>query len=238
MLVSYPLRWRGQTQKFEAGMTELYVYCAGGFGKEVMDVARRLNALRRRWSAIHFLDDVCVESSRYGAKVVRFDDLLSDGLWRQGEVVIANGEPAVRDKLARRLAAVQATLGVVVDVSTLVADSAHLAPGAVVTPLCSISSDARLERNAAVNTMSIVGHDVVVGENTVISSMVNIGGASKIGKNSYIGMGALIKESVVIGDDVIIGMGSVVYADIPDGVIALGNPARPMRPNTDKKVFR
>ena len=68
--------------------------------------------------------------------------------------------------------------------------------------------------------------------------MVNIGGKCRIGKRSYIGMGTLIKEGVTIGDDVIVGMGSVVYSDIPDNMIALGNPARPMRPNTDKKVFK
>jgi acetyltransferase-like isoleucine patch superfamily enzyme len=68
--------------------------------------------------------------------------------------------------------------------------------------------------------------------------MVNIGGSARIGKNSYIGMGALIKENVHIGENVIIGMGSVVYTDIPNDLIALGNPARPIRPNDDRKVFR
>ncbi|MGQ0708808.1 MAG: NeuD/PglB/VioB family sugar acetyltransferase [Rhodoferax sp.] len=219
-------------------MKDLYIYCAGGFGKEVMDVARRLNSSGQRWEEIHFVDDSCTESSKYGSKVFSLDYLLSTGALVRGEVVIANGEPAVREKLANRLIAVGAALGVVTDVSTLIADSAVLEPGTVVTPLCSISSDSRLMRNVSVNTMSIVGHDVEVGENSVISSMVNIGGACKIGKNCYIGMGALIKESLVIGDNVIIGMGSVVYNDIPDGVIALGNPARPMRPNQDKKVFK
>jgi acetyltransferase-like isoleucine patch superfamily enzyme len=33
-------------------------------------------------------------------------------------------------------------------------------------------------------------------------------------------------------------MGSVVYSDIPDNVIALGNPARAARPNADKRVFK
>jgi acetyltransferase-like isoleucine patch superfamily enzyme len=33
-------------------------------------------------------------------------------------------------------------------------------------------------------------------------------------------------------------MGSVVYNDIPDQMIALGNPARPMRRNDEKKVFK
>jgi sugar O-acyltransferase (sialic acid O-acetyltransferase NeuD family) len=203
-----------------------------------MDVARRLNESKPQWSSIHFLDDLSLEWSKYGAKVYKFDDLLPSGEMTRGEVVIANGEPVVRQKLFDRLAENGVSMGVVVDASTLVADTAILEPGVVIAPLCSISSDARLKRNTSVNTMSIVGHDVEIGENSVISSMVNIGGACKIGKNCYIGMGALIKESIVIGDNVIIGMGSVVYNDIPSDVIALGNPARPMRPNTDKKVFK
>ena len=68
--------------------------------------------------------------------------------------------------------------------------------------------------------------------------MVNLGGSCAVGNASYIGMGALIKERVKIGSNTIIGMGSVVFNDIPDNVIALGNPARVMRPNTDQKVFK
>ena len=72
----------------------------------------------------------------------------------------------------------------------------------------------------------------------VISSMVNIGGKTVIGRNTYIGMGALVKDQVRIGDGVIVGMGSVVFNDLPDNVIALGNPARPMRPNLEQRVFK
>ncbi|MFW8642680.1 acyltransferase [Rhizobium beringeri] len=55
---------------------------------------------------------------------------------------------------------------------------------------------------------------------------------------SYLGMGALVKERMQIGHSSIIGMGSVVHIDIPDEVIALGNPARVVRRNEDKKVFK
>ena len=51
-------------------------------------------------------------------------------------------------------------------------------------------------------------------------------------------MAAQIKEGLVIGSEVIVGMGSVVHYDIPDGMIALGNPARPMRRNVEKRVFK
>jgi sugar O-acyltransferase (sialic acid O-acetyltransferase NeuD family) len=219
-------------------MDALFIYCAGGFGREVMDVACRFNAAHQRWTGIHFIDDICETPTRYDAKVFNFEAACAFLAQNAGEVVIANGEPAARLVLREKLEGQGIALGSLIDTTTVVADTARIASGVVITPLCSISSDALIEINASVNTMSIVGHDVVIGENTVISSMVNIGGKTKIGKNSYIGMGALIKDEVTIGDNVIIGMGSVVYNDIPDNMIALGNPARPMRSNTDKKVFK
>ena len=53
-----------------------------------------------------------------------------------------------------------------------------------------------------------------------------------------IGMGALIKEGLKIGTKSIVGMGSIVYRNVPDGMIALGNPARVARRNDDEKVFK
>jgi maltose O-acetyltransferase len=51
-------------------------------------------------------------------------------------------------------------------------------------------------------------------------------GKVKIGNRVFIGAGAIILPGVTIGDNVIIGAGSVVSRDIPDGIVAAGNPAR------------
>ena len=68
--------------------------------------------------------------------------------------------------------------------------------------------------------------------------MTNLGGATTVGARSYIGMGALIMEKLTIGHSTIVGMGSVVYNDVPDEVVCVGNPARVSRRNTDKRVFK
>lgn len=47
-----------------------------------------------------------------------------------------------------------------------------------------------------------------------------------IGNNVWIGGGAIICPGVTVGDNVTIGAGSVVNKDIPDNVIAVGNPCR------------
>lgn len=51
-------------------------------------------------------------------------------------------------------------------------------------------------------------------------------GKVKIGNNVFIGMHATILKGVNIGDNVIIGANSLVNKDIPDNVVAAGNPCR------------
>ena len=50
-----------------------------------------------------------------------------------------------------------------------------------------------------------------------------------IGSNVWIGGSVTLTPGVTIGDDTIIGAGSVVTRDIPAGVVAVGNPCRPVR---------
>jgi maltose O-acetyltransferase len=51
-------------------------------------------------------------------------------------------------------------------------------------------------------------------------------GKVSIGNRVFIGASSVILPGVTIGNDVIVGAGSVVTIDIPDGVVAAGNPAK------------
>ena len=54
-----------------------------------------------------------------------------------------------------------------------------------------------------------------------------------IGDNVWIGGNVCIMPGVTVGDNVVTGAGSVVTKDIPDSVIAVGNPCRVVRAITD-----
>ncbi len=51
----------------------------------------------------------------------------------------------------------------------------------------------------------------------------------EIGSDVWVGGGAIICPGVKIGSKAVIGAGSVVTRDIPDGVLAAGNPCRVIR---------
>lgn len=50
-----------------------------------------------------------------------------------------------------------------------------------------------------------------------------------IGNNVWIGNNVTILKGVKIGDNVIIGAGSIVNKDIPSNMLAVGNPAKPVK---------
>ncbi|HJC62593.1 MAG TPA: galactoside O-acetyltransferase [Candidatus Blautia merdavium] len=56
----------------------------------------------------------------------------------------------------------------------------------------------------------------------------------RIGNCVWIGANSVILPGVKIGDNTVIGAGSVVTKDIPDNVVAVGNPCRVLREITEK----
>jgi serine O-acetyltransferase len=74
---------------------------------------------------------------------------------------------------------------------------------------------------------------VKIGSNFTIAPGASIAGkvagqveGAQIGNNVFLGSGARIIGPVRIGNDVTIGANAVVLEDLPDGAVAVGNPAR------------
>ena len=66
------------------------------------------------------------------------------------------------------------------------------------------------------------------------NTMVETAQPVRIGNDVWIGGNAIINPGITIGNNVVIGSGSVVTKDIPDGVVAVGNPCRVLRAITEK----
>ncbi|APU71049.1 galactoside O-acetyltransferase [Companilactobacillus crustorum] len=59
-----------------------------------------------------------------------------------------------------------------------------------------------------------------------------------IGDNVWIGGNVVVNPGVTIGSNVVIGSGSIITKDIPDNVIAVGNPCHVLRQiNSDDKKY-
>lgn len=211
----------------------IYIFGAGGRGREIEDVVAD-GVISEAYKFAGFLDDYAEGTSQSGSKIFQFGAVEIAA----HKVVIGIGEPSVRLSMYKKVIAAGAQLLTVASRKSNVSERAVVGRGVIISPFVSIQGDAVIGDNVDLNTGSIVGHDVRICDNSVISSQVNLGGGVRLGNCCYVGMGTLIKEGLSIGEGSIIGMGSVVYDDIPEGVIALGNPARVVKRNVDGIVFR
>ena len=213
----------------------LLIYGSGATGREVLDLVDNLSI--KRWKDIAFVVDENMSQKNYleGKNIFCFNDLPS--AFFDSEILIAVGEPDVRRKMYKKASSFGLQVTQLIDNSVYMSKSSIIESGCILYPGVKVSSNTKLKKNVLIAFNTVVGHDIEVGENTFLSSGINIGGGVKIGSNTFVGLGSVIKEGVSIGNESIIGMGSIVYKDIPDNVIALGNPARVMRRNDGKKVF-
>lgn len=115
--------------------------------------------------------------------------------------------------------------------SALVSTTTELGYGIVICPLTYISAHSRIKDFVFINRNCSIGHHTTISEFTTINPGVNIAGNVTIGQHVQIGIGTNIIDDVSIGNNTIIGAGSVVTKDIPNNVIAYGNPCKIIRNN-------
>ena len=214
----------------------LGIWGAGGLGREVLELAKIVNGRDKRWDSFIFIVDGATVSEVNGAKVIEYEDAKKkfDGL----EVIIGIGEPAVREEKFNLLKNDGIATPSLIHPDVHIPDTTQIGEGTVIQYGCFISSDISIGDNVFVQPQCNIGHDDELADGCIISGFGNLGGYVSIGKYTYIGLSVAVKEQVNIGSYSIVGMGSIVYKDIPDEMIALGNPARPIAGNTDRIVFK
>jgi sugar O-acyltransferase (sialic acid O-acetyltransferase NeuD family) len=111
-----------------------------------------------------------------------------------------------------------------------------LGRGLLINSKVSIAAHTTIGDFVSINRHVSIGHHTNVGDYCSINPGVNIAGNVTIGEGTTIGVGANIIDGVNIGKNSIIGAGSVVTKDIPDNVIAYGNPCKIIRDNETQSI--
>lgn len=214
----------------------LAIYGAGGLGKEICDAA--FISKTDGYEEILFIDDIKDIQEYYGKKVYTFEVFIKKFTKDDCEIIIGIGEPSIRSDLFQKVNGYAYRFATVIHPTSVVSSSSTVGQGVYIGPLSFISSNTVVSDNVLIQPHTLIGHDTRVGFSSVISPHASVAGACKIGERSYIALNATIGEKISIGDDSIIGMASCVNLDIPSEVIAIGCPARVVKKNENKRVFR
>lgn len=213
----------------------LGIFGAGSLGREVLELAKEINQKQNRWDLIDFVVDVDEKEYVDKIRVVRLEDFAK---LDEKEVVIALGNPfdrqLVRDKLTECNVELASPL---IHPMSRISDNASIGKGTIINSFCSVSLESVIGENVYIQPACGIGHNVYIGDNCVLSAGSRYAGYAEVGKNTYVGMMVPVKDRTKIGANSIVSMGSVVLRDIPEDMIAVGNPARAVKRNENHTIF-
>lgn len=202
---------------------------AGGFGREVLDVAEQMASTGHGWDVLGVIDDAISDENLR---------LLSDRGYRHlggsaaletmvpTNYVIGIGSPRVRRTLADRFDAAGHRAAILVHPSATFGSEVSLAPGSVICAGARLTTNIRGGRHLHVNLNATVGHDVSLGDFVSLNPLASISGDCVVGDDVLVGVGGIVLNGLVIGAGAIVGGAACVVRDVPSGAVVKGVPAR------------
>ena len=214
-------------------MKPLLLVGAGGYAREVGQIARRLDPKGIRWDRISY---VAMARAKIGTelpfgRVEHCDeDLLSGALI--ADVILAVGEPHLRVRIAERYTKVPT-----LSFPNLIDPSVDYDPAQITMGIGNvIHRGVTMTVNAVMgdfnffNKNSILSHDTTVGSFNTISPAATILSNCRMGDACSIGANACVLPKVRIANRTTLGASSLLRHDVDEpGHVFIGVPARKLR---------
>ncbi|KRW64515.1 acetyltransferase [Pseudomonas sp. TTU2014-096BSC] len=204
------------------------VFGASGFGREVMPLVRESVG----GNELVFIDDNISQSPLNGHGVMTYDAFLKLRAERR-YITIAIADAEIREKLTERCLADGIEIFDVTASNVVLMDEVSIGQGTILCPFTTITSNVKIGKSFHANIYSYIAHDCVVGDYVTFAPGVKCNGNVVIEDYAYVGTGAIIKQGrpgkpLRIGKGAVVGMGAVVTKDVAEGVVVVGNPAKPL----------
>lgn len=210
-------------------MKNLAIYGAGGFGKEVFCIVRKINEVQPQWNVIGFFDD----GKEKGAAVGRYGEVLGGmaelNAWDEElSVVIAVGTTSNLLKITEQIQNPLIDFPNIIHPEAIFADweSVVIGQGNVVQRASAFSCDVTIGDFNVFNGGTVLGHDVTIGSHNILMPGVRISGATHVGDANFFGMSSIVLQGLKVGNHVSLSPGSVLLTRPKDGSLYMGNPAR------------
>ena len=169
----------------------------------------------------------------YGYSVVCLDRDLKTFLDESPDVIgyflgvgMGSGNMKRREEIYVRLDRMLPVVSVI-SPESVVSRYARLGRGVFLEAYTRIANGVTIGNHSIIQSFTSINHDQTIGENVLVGCNVSMAGVS-VGDDTIIADGSSIGFKKRVGRNCLITDGTVVTKDIPDDVIAYGNPAKTM----------
>lgn len=204
----------------------IYIYGAGGLGREVLSWL----PLLPDWEPVGFIDDTTSTGTVIkGLSVVGGIEVVEQ--IEDLNLVLAIGSPGAKKAIALQLLNRKINFPTLIHPSVVCGDclSVQVGSGSVIAAGSILTTDIQIGDHVLINLNCTVGHDTYIGHYSSLMCGINVAGEVHIGDSVLIGSGANIRNRIHIGDGSTVGMGAAVIQNVQSGTVVVGVPAKPMK---------
>ncbi|MGA2669354.1 MAG: acetyltransferase [Ignavibacteria bacterium] len=217
-------------------MEEIVIIGAGGMGREILDVIEYQNTLKTKWNFLGFVD----EDPKLLGLTVREYPVLGDITWFEDnynckiKIIIGIGNNYIRRIMVNQLLKYEPTFASLIHPSVNITKQVKLGPGSVILAGCTLTNNITIGEHVIVNIGTSISHDSNIKNFVNLCPGVHISGNNLINEDVYMGTGSLTINDIIIGKGTYVGAGAVVTKSLPEYVLAIGIPAKPIKKLDDK----
>jgi len=121
--------------------------------------------------------------------------------------------------------------------SVIIGENVEIGEGVVMMAGCIINPKSKIGNFTFFATGAQVDHDCNICDYASISAGSVTGGYVTLGKYSAITLGVTVIDRLNIGENTVVGAGSLVLKNLPNDVLAYGNPCKIIRKRDKKEKF-
>jgi len=207
-------------------MKNLYIYGAGGFGREIFCWLKDVQKDNLEINFMGFFDDASDSSVFLDLKEL----YLGKGTdWEPGPndyVIVAIGLMDAKVTVCDRLKNKGAKFFNLIHPTAILGSNVVMGEGNVICPNCVLTTNISIADFNHINVATTIGHDVVVGSYNTFSAHNDITGFVTVGDKNFFGSRVSVIPGKKIGSSNKISAGSVLFRNVKDHMMVLGNPAK------------
>lgn len=211
-------------------MKDIAIYGAGGFGKEVACLIKRINEKEPTWNLVGFFDD---DPNLKGKMISHFGSCLGgiDVLNEYSKdlaVAMALGNSHVVKQLVEKIKNDKISFPNLIDTSFYLVDPETfiIGKGNIIQGPGCVTCDVEIGDFNVFNGSVVVGHDVKIDSFNTFMPAARISGEVTIGELNFFGVSSIVLQQLKIGTNVRVGAGSVLMTKPKDGNLYIGVPAK------------
>ncbi len=200
----------------------LHIIGSGGQAKVVLDTARAA-----AYDVVALYDD---NQARHGETIDGVKIVGGLKVLPRGAVcIVAIGDNSARERVVKQLEN-QIKFATLVHPSVVLGFGVSIGEGSAIFAGAIIQPHVMIGKHCIINTATSVDHDSQIGDYVHLAPGCRLAGNVTVNKSVFCGVGTVCIPGVQINERAIVGAGSTVIHDLPARVIAVGTPAKPIKP--------